>query len=162
MTDQIKTADLVDTSDDDVRYCEHQWKMFGRQRSFHGEIATLKTFEDNRLLRETLSGDGKGKVLVVDGGGSLRCALVGDRMAALAQANGWRGLVIRAAIRDSEDIDRLDFCVLALGQSPKKSGKTGQGEIGVPLTFGNVEFRTGAYLYADADGVLVSDVAIHS
>lgn len=161
MTDIVKTADLVDTNDAEVRFCEMQWRMYGRLKGFHGEVVTLKTFEDNRLLRATLEGDGKGRVLVVDGGGSLRCALVGDQIAALGQANGWRGLLINGAIRDSADIDAMDFCVMALGQAPKKSGKTGHGARDVPLVFGNVEFRTGQYLYADTDGVLVADRAVH-
>jgi RraA famliy len=161
MTDMIRTADLVDTNDEDVRFCEMQWKSFGRRDGFHGEIATVRTFEDNRLLRETLGGDGSGKVLVIDGGGSLRCALVGDQIAALARSNGWRGLLINGAIRDSADIARMDFCVMALGQAPKKSGKTGHGVRGVPVRFGNVEFRPGDYLYADADGVLVADRPVH-
>lgn len=161
MTDIVKTADLVDTNDDEVRFCEMQWRTYGRRKGFHGEVVTVKTFEDNRLLRATLEGDGTGKVLVVDGGGSLRCALVGDQIAALAQGNGWRGLVINGAIRDSTDIDAMDFCVMALGQAPKKSGKTGHGARDVAIVFGNVEFRAGQYLYADADGVLVADKALH-
>lgn len=161
MTDIVKTADLVDTNDAEVRFCEMQWKTYGRRKGFHGEVVTLKTFEDNRLLRATLESDGAGRVLVVDGGGSLRCALVGDQIAALGLANGWRGLLIHGAIRDSVDIDAMDFCVMALGQAPKKSGKTGHGARDVPLAFGNVEFRTGQYLYADADGVLVADKAVH-
>lgn len=162
MTDIIKTADLVDSHDAEVRFCEKQWKSYGRRKGFHGEIVTLKTFEDNRLLRATLEENGTGKVLVVDGAGSLRCALVGDQIAALGQVNGWRGLLINGAIRDSADIDTMDFCVMALGQAPKKSGKTGHGARDVPLVFGNVEFLTGAYLYADADGVLVADGPVHS
>lgn len=161
MTDIIKTADLVDSNDADVRFCEMQWKSYGKRKGFHGEIVTLKTFEDNRLLRTTLEGDGTGKVLVVDGAGSLRCALVGDQIAALGQTNGWQGLLINGAIRDSADIDAMDFCVMALGQAPKKSGKTGHGAVGVTLMFGNVAFHTGHYLYADADGVLVADRAVH-
>nr|CAD6429193.1 ribonuclease [Rhizobium sp. Q54] len=162
MTDVIRTADLVDTNDKDVRFCEMQWKSFGRRDGFHGEVVTIRTFEDNRLLRETLGGDGSGKVLVVDGGGSLRCALVGDQIAALAQSNGWKGLLINGAIRDSADIAGMDFCVMALGQAPKKSGKTGHGARGLPVRFGNVEFRMGDYLYADADGVLVADRPVHA
>jgi RraA famliy len=161
MTDVIRTAHLVDTNDEDVRFCEMQWKSFGRRDGFHGEVVTIRTFEDNRLLRETLGDDGSGKVLVVDGGGSLRCALVGDQIAALAQSNGWKGLLINGAIRDSADIGAMDFCVMALGRAPKKSGKTGHGVRGAPVRFGNVEFRPGDYLYADADGVLVADRPVH-
>jgi regulator of ribonuclease activity A len=160
--EMLKTADLVDTNDADVRFCEMQWKSYGQRPAFHGEIVTLKTFEDNRLLRETLEGDGSGKVLVVDGGGSLRCALVGDQIAAIGEKNGWRGLVIHGAIRDAADIDLMDFRVLALGQSPKKSGKTGHGARDVLVRFGNVDFVPGQYLYADGDGVLVSDGPVHS
>ncbi|MCB5204582.1 ribonuclease E activity regulator RraA [Neorhizobium sp. T786] len=161
MTNSLKTADLVDTNDTEVRFCEMQWKSFGSRNGFHGEIVTIRTFEDNRLLRETLEGDGHGKVLVVDGGGSLRCALVGDLIAALGQANGWQGILINGAIRDSADLAGMDFCVMALGQSPKKSGKTGHGIRGVPVRFGNVEFATGQYIYADGDGVLVADRPVH-
>lgn len=162
MTDIIKTADLVDTNDDDVRFCEIQWQTFGKRRGFHGEVVTLKTFEDNHLLKQTLEGDGTGKVLVVDGGGSLRCALVGDVIAGLGQRNGWRGIVINGAIRDGADLNHMDFCVMARGQAPKKSGKTGHGSLHASLLFGNVTFRTGDYLYADEDGVLVADKAVHS
>lgn len=161
MTDIMKTADLVDSNDDDVRFCEIQWKVFGKRRGFHGEVVTLKTFEDNRLLKQTLERDGTGKVLVVDGGGSLRCALVGDVIAELGRGNGWRGVVINGAIRDSAELSGLDFCVMALGQAPKKSGKTGHGLLNVSLRFGNVTFRTGDYLYADEDGVLIADKAVH-
>jgi regulator of ribonuclease activity A len=161
VTEIIKTADLVDTNDDNVRFCEMQWKSFGKRSGFHGEIVTLKTFEDNRLLKQTLEGDGTGKVLVVDGGGSLRCALVGDVIAGLGLSNGWRGILINGAIRDSVELNDMDFCVMALGQAPKKSGKTGHGTRDVSLRLGNILFRTGDYLYADSDGVLVADRPVH-
>lgn len=162
VTTIIKTADLVDTHDDEVRFCEIQWKTFGRRRGFHGEIVTLKTFEDNRLLKQTLEGDGAGKVLVVDGGSSLRCALVGDVIAGLGRSNGWRGLLINGAIRDSAELNGMDFCIMALGQAPKKSGKTGYGALDGAIRFGNVTFHSGYYLYADDDGVLVADRAVHA
>jgi regulator of ribonuclease activity A len=151
-----KTADLVDAHDALVRHCQLPFRLFGTRRVFHGEIVTLKTFEDNALLRKCLEGDGHGKVLVVDGGASPRVALVGDQLGALALKNGWRGLVLNGAVRDVLALAALDLGVCALGSSPKKSSKLGTGTLGVPVHFGGVDFIPGQFVYADDDGVLVS------
>jgi regulator of ribonuclease activity A len=155
-----KTADLIDGHDDKLTFCDYPLIKFGQAEGFEGEIVTLKTFEDNALLRETLEQPGKGRVLVVDGGGSTRLAIVGDQIAALGMNNGWAGLVLNGSIRDSLEIDALDFAVFAVGTSPKKSTKTGAGFKDVPVRFGDVTFVPGHYLYADADGILVSDAPV--
>ncbi|MET0528465.1 MAG: ribonuclease E activity regulator RraA [Microvirga sp.] len=157
----IKTADLVDTHDAETRFCHLPLRLFGQRRFFHGRIATLRTFEDNVILKRRLEQNGEGQVLVVDGGGSTRCAIIGDQIAAIAQANGWSGLVINAALRDVAEIDAMDFGIFALGHSPKKSTKVGFGVENQVVTFGNVDFVPGHMLYADEDGVLVSTRAIH-
>lgn len=152
-----KTADLVDEHDDKLTFCDHPLIMFGQAEGFEGEIVTLRTFEDNKLLREILEQPGKNRVLVVDGGGSTRLAIVGNQIASLAMENGWAGLVLNASIRDSAVIDTMDYAVFALGTSPKKSTKTGTGFQNLPVTFGNVTFMPGHYLYADPDGILVAE-----
>lgn len=152
-----KTADLVDGHDDKLTFCDYPLTKFGQAEGFEGEIVTLKTFEDNSLLREILQQPGNGRVLVVDGGASTRVAIVGDRIAALAMNNGWAGLVLNGSIRDSVDIDAMDYAVFAVGTSPKKSTKTRAAVKDVAVTFGDVTFVPGHYLYADADGILVSE-----
>lgn len=152
----MKTADLVDKFDADVMFCELPFLKFGKRRMFSGEIATVKCFEDNVLLRATLEEPGNGRVLVVDGGGSKRLAILGDMIAEISRDNGWAGLVINGSIRDSAEINAMDVGVFCLATSPKKSSKTGAGSRDVPVSFGGVEFRPGAYVYCDADGVLVA------
>lgn len=152
----MKTADLVDEHDAQVKLCQLQFQLLGKRRQFHGRIATVKCFEDNALLKQKLSEAGEGRVLIVDAGASLRVAVVGDLIGGLALTNGWSGLIINGAIRDSVELSALDFAVCALGRSPKKSGKKGTGETDVPVSFGGVEFVPGQFVYADDDGVLVS------
>jgi regulator of ribonuclease activity A len=120
----------------------------------------VSTFCDNALIREVLLTNGDGRVLVVDGGGSLHAALVGDMIAGLALANGWSGLVIFGAVRDVVALRALDVGIKALGSNPMKSAKRGIGAVDVPLSFGGVLFRPGAWLYSDDDGILVSDAAL--
>ncbi|HNI74471.1 MAG TPA: ribonuclease E activity regulator RraA, partial [Accumulibacter sp.] len=126
-------------------------------KSFSGQIVTLKIFEDNSLVREVFAEDGQAKVLVIDGGGSLRCALIGDQLALLAQKNGWAGAVVYGCIRDSTDIEQIDLGIKALNTHPLKSVKKGLGERNLSVTFGGVSFKPGQWLYADADGIIVSD-----
>jgi regulator of ribonuclease activity A len=156
----MKTADLVDDHDERVALCDLPWRRFGRVRSFWGPIATVRCCEDNALLKRTLQERGDGRVMVVDGGGSTRRALIGDQIAAILAASGWAGIVINGAIRDSAEIDAMPVGVFCLGTTPKKSAKDGAGEQGVPVAFGGVEFRPGAFVYCDADGVLVSADAL--
>ncbi len=151
------TADLVDEFEDRVHSCTVQFRQFGGRLRFGGPIRTVKTREDNALIKATLSQPGQGAVLVIDGGGSLQAALVGDIIAGLALANGWAGLVIFGAIRDTVALAQLDLGIKALGSNPRKSGKTGAGELDVAVEFGGVSFRPGHWLYSDEDGVLVAD-----
>lgn len=153
----MKTADLVDEHDASVRLCDLPFRRFGRVGSFWGPIATVECFEDNALLKSMLQEPGRGRVMVVDGGGSRRRALIGDQIAARLKASGWTGIVINGAIRDCAEIDAMEVGVFCLATSPKKSAKAGTGRREVPVSFGGVEFRPGQYAYCDADGVLVSD-----
>ena len=160
----FKTPDLCDEFEADlgksVRVVAPMFQRYGGRTSFSGEIVTLKIFEDNSLVREAFGEDGTGKVLVIDGGGSMRCALVGDQLAILAQKNGWEGVVVYGCIRDSGDINGIDIGVRALNTHPQKSIKKGVGDRGIAVTFGGVTFNPGEYLYADEDGVLVSSKSL--
>jgi regulator of ribonuclease activity A len=149
------TADLVDQHGEALQSCDLQLRQFGGRQRFHGPIRTVVCFQDNALVRKVLSEPGDGAVLVVDGGGSLHTALVGDLIAGLAQASGWAGLVINGAVRDVEALGGLDIGIKALGSNPRKSAKRGAGEVDVPVTFGGTTFRPGQHLYSDEDGVVV-------
>jgi regulator of ribonuclease activity A len=151
------TADLVDAYVDRLQSCETQLRSFGGRAAFAGPIRTIATLQDNALVKQLLSTPGQGAVLVIDGGGSLRCALVGDLIAGLAVANGWSGLVINAAVRDVAALRVLPIGIKALGSNPLKSSKRGIGAIDVPVAFGGVLFAPGAFLYSDDDGIVVSD-----
>ncbi len=148
------TADLLDAHPD-AAVCDLPLRQFGGVDSFEGAIATVRCFEDNVLLRQLVSGPGDGRVLVVDGGGSLRVALVGDNIASLALGNGWAGIVLNACVRDSATLRTLALGIKALGTHPKPSAKNGDGEVDVPVTFGGVTFTPGARLVSDDDGVVV-------
>jgi regulator of ribonuclease activity A len=152
-----KTADLVDAHGTAVQSCAAQFRQFGGRLNFHGPVRTVKTFEDNALVKQTLSTAGGGAVLVIDGEASLRCALVGDVIAGLAQNNGWAGLVIWGAVRDTVALASLDIGIKALGSNPWRSSKTGIGQLDVPVSFGGVEFRPGLWLYSDEDGLLIAE-----
>ncbi|QRM19103.1 ribonuclease E activity regulator RraA [Dechloromonas sp. TW-R-39-2] len=156
----FKTPDLCDEFESDIgkslRIVSPMFQRYGARATFSGEIVTLKIFEDNSLVRTAFAEDGKGKVLVIDGGGSLRCALVGDQLAILAQKNGWEGVVVYGCIRDSVDINGIDIGVRALNTHPQKSIKKNVGDRDIAATFGGVTFNPGEWLYADEDGVLVS------
>lgn len=153
----MKTADLVDAYDHLVRFCHLPFLRFGRRPSFFGPVATLKCHEDNVLLKAELQKPGDGRVMVVDGGGSTRVALLGDNLARFMVDNGWAGIVINGAIRDSAEVSRMDVAVRCLGVTPKKSVKQGAGTVGGTVSFGGVEFTPGSWVYADADGVLVAE-----
>lgn len=132
------------------------FKAFGRQSAFSGPATTLKVFEDNALVRSALEMPGNGHVLVVDGGGSLRCALVGGNLGALAERNGWAGLIVDGCIRDSEEIDACHIGVRALAAHPQRSIRKGAGERDITVTVAGVAVHPGDWIYADADGVLVA------
>jgi len=154
------TADLCDAHGDNVNIAEPVFAVFGQKTDFHGPIETIKTFEDNSLVRACLEEPGEGKVLVVDGGASMRCALLGDNLAQLAVDNNWAGLVIYGCIRDSGVIDGMDVGVRALNTHPRKSVKRNFGDRNLPVHFAGVVFTPGHYLYADADGIIVSPEAL--
>lgn len=151
----VVTADLYDELGEGIQSVPIQFHRYGARTAFDGPIRTVRCFEDNALLKATVSTPGEGAVLVVDGGGSLERALMGDMIAEIAVQNGWAGVVINGVIRDGVAISSLDLGVKALGTNPRKSSKTGEGEIDVPLEFGGVTFRVGAHLYSDEDGILV-------
>lgn len=152
----FQTTDLCDAFGDAVKVAAPILRSFGGASRFHGRIATLKLFEDNGLVRRRLEEAGAGRVLVIDGGGSLRCALVGDQLAALAQTNGWAGLVVHGCIRDTAAIGRLPIGLLALAPHPRKTVKNYTGESDVPVHFAGIDFLPGEWLYADEDGLIVS------
>jgi len=152
----VNTTDLSDAHPDGVQIPEPIFGDFGGEIKFAGPIATVKTFEDNTLVRTMLETPGNGRVLVVDGGGSMRCALLGDNLAKLAIDNGWKGVVINGCLRDSESIGELPVGVKALGVHPRKSLKKNYGWSEVPVTFAGVTFTPGHWLYADMDGIVVS------
>lgn len=151
------TADLVDEHGEVIASCDLQLRQFGGRRLFTGVVRTVACLEDNALVKSTLAQAGAGQVLVVDGGGSLHTALMGDLIAATAVANGWAGVVINGAVRDVAALRRLDLGVKALGSNPRKSSKDGRGESDVPVTFGGVQFRPGQQLWSDDDGIVVLD-----
>lgn len=158
----IKTADLFDQFADELQSCDLPLRDYGGRSSFHGPIATVDCREDNLLVRETLAGPGDGRVLVVDGGGSPRTALLGDVLADLGRSNGWAGVIIHGAIRDVEALAALDFGVRALGSNPRKSAKAGAGTVGQPVRFGGVVFVPGYHAYVDADDIAVARWTLHT
>lgn len=157
---EIQTAELCDANERTIKVCAPMFRSFGGKTNFGGQIATLKVFEDNSLVRSTLESPGNGRVLVVDGGGSMRCALVGDQLALLGVKNGWAGIIVYGCIRDSKAIGAMDLGVFALGTHPLKSIKKGVGDTGIAVTFGGVSFAPGDFVYADEDGVIVSEHAL--
>lgn len=149
------TADLVDAHETVIASCSTQFRNLGGKARFAGPIRTVRCHRDNALLKSILSTPGEGAVLVVDGGGSLASALVGDIIAGLAVTNGWAGIIVNGVIRDSVAIAGLPLGVKALGTNPLKSAKKGAGEADIPVTFGDCTFTPGQWVYADEDGIAV-------
>ena len=152
----MKTADLIDDHADVLRLIHLPFRRFGTKEHLAGRAQTVKCFEDNTVLRAQLGTPGDGRILVVDGGGSTRIAVLGDRLVELGLDNGWAGIVLNGAIRDSVKIAAMDTLVFALGTTPVKSAKDGLGKAGCPIELGGVRVMPGDWIYADADGVLVS------
>lgn len=150
----IITADLYDERGEELQSCTLQFRQYGDRPAFDGVIATVQCHEDNALVKAALSEPGAGRVLVVDGGGSLGAALMGDNIAALAAGNGWAGVIINGAVRDVVALRGIGLGIKALGANPRKSRKDGTGARDVPVTFGGVTFQPGAHLYSDDDGIL--------
>lgn len=151
----IATADLYDERGDALDSLALQLHDIGGRPAFDGPVRTVRCHRDNALVKAVLASPGQGAVLVVDGGGSLESALVGDLIAASAVANGWAGIIVHGAVRDRAAIAQLPLGVKALGSNPRKSAKDGAGEVDVPVEIAGVVFRPGAHVWADADGVLV-------
>lgn len=155
------TCDLCDTNEDkladgSLAVLPPVFQKFGKRPAFCGPAATLKVFEDNVLVRSALETPGEGRVLVVDGGGSLRCALVGGNLGVLAEKNGWAGILVNGCIRDSDEINACDIGVRALATHPQRSVRKGIGERDLRVTIAGVAVNPGDWIYADADGVLVA------
>jgi len=156
----FKTTDLYDEYLEALQVAAPIFRDYGGRQKFSGQIVTLKALEDNSYLKASFESDGKGKVLVVDSAGSMRCAMMGDVMAALGASNGWEGVVINGCIRDSADVARVDIGVKALATIPRKTIKRNQGVMDIPLRFAEVVFNPGDYLYADEDGIVIAKHAI--
>ena len=157
----LATADLCDAHPDAVKVCQTPFRSFGQVAAFHGPIRTLSVLDDNALVRQVLERPGHGAVLVINGGGSLKRALVGDNLAKLAVDNGWAGIIVHGAIRDSGVIDTMGVALKALGTIPMRADRDAIGEIDIPIAFGGVIFTPGDWLYADEDGVVVSAQRLH-
>ena len=155
----FSTPDLSDEAPD-ARAIELPLRNYGGHQRFCGRAVTIKCHEDNSLVKQCVGEPGEGCVLVVDGGGSRRRALLGDMLAEQAAANGWSGLVINGVIRDVDEIGGTPLGVQALGTCPVKTEKLGAGQRGIPLHFGGVVIAPGDYIYADNNGVLVSGKAL--
>lgn len=158
----FNTADLYDAHSGNVQVAEPIFRDYGGNPAFHGPVKTLKVFEDNSLVRQALEQEGEGRVLVVDGGGSMRCALLGDNLGALAIENGWAGLLVYGCVRDSSLLKTMGLGVKALGTNPRRSVKKGAGDEEVLVTFAGLTIHSGDHLYADEDGIIVSTSPLHS
>ncbi|NJK90233.1 MAG: ribonuclease E activity regulator RraA [Myxococcales bacterium] len=153
----FSTADLSDVHGDRVQVVELSFRSFGGHPRFHGPVRTVLTVLDNSKVKEALESSSRGEVLVVDAGGDLRAAMVGDRLAASAAENGWAGVVVVGAVRDVRVLAQTPVGIFALGSCPRRSDRRGRGERDVPLQLQNVIVMPGQVLYADEDGVLVAD-----
>ncbi|HJM99381.1 MAG TPA: ribonuclease E activity regulator RraA [Acidimicrobiales bacterium] len=153
--DLFATADLLDVFPE-AEVLPLRFFSYGQRTKFYGETVTVIAPEDNTLVRQTLESEGHGKVLVVDGEGSLNCALLGDRLAALAIENNWHGVIINGCIRDSAVIQDMPIGIKAIGTNPRKSVKRGLGEVGTKMQIADIDINTGSWIYADSDGVIIA------
>ena len=150
------TADLVDEFEDVLKSCSIQFRDIGARKQFFGPVRTVRCCRDNQLIKSLLNEPGDGAVLVVDGGGSLESALMGDMIAAAGIKNGWAGCVIYGAVRDVTTLASLDFGIKAVGVNPLKSAKLGEGVVDADIEFGGVRFAQGQWIYCDEDGLVVA------
>lgn len=155
-TINYSTPDLCDAHPGSVSVAEPIFKSYGQRKSFGGQIVTVKCFEDNSRVKELAAQDGTGKVMVVDGGGSLKRALLGDLIAQSASTNGWEGFIIYGAIRDVDVIEDIEIGVKALNSIPLKTNRKGLGEKNVEVSFSGVTFKPGEYVYSDQTGIVIS------
>lgn len=152
----FKTADICDDHPEQVQVAEPIFGDFGGRDVFYGPISTIKAHEDNSRVREAVAEAGDGRVLVIDGGGSLRRSMLGDMLAEKAVSNGWAGVIIHGALRDSLDIGQMDIGVKAMGTIPLKTDKRGEGQRDIPVHFADVTFNPGEWVYADHDGIVTT------
>ncbi len=153
---EIVTPDIFDRYHEEIEVVDLQFRSFGRRLAFAGPCVTVKCLEDNRIVAELAGRQGEGRVMVIDGGGSMRVAMMGDVLAERAMTNGWVGAVIHGVVRDSPQIDRLEFAIKALGTTCRRRTVELAGAVDVPVTFGGVTFRSGDWVYADVDAVVRS------
>ncbi|MBG6218662.1 regulator of ribonuclease activity A [Arthrobacter sp. CAN_A6] len=151
----IFTADIYDERGEAFQSVTTQFESLGGEHHFHGPVRTVRCFEDNSVLKALIATPGDGAVLVVDGGGSLACELMGGMMAHTAHANNWAGIILNGAVRDRTELAEIPIGIKALGSNPRKSSKNGSGEQDIDVNFGGVTFRTDALIYCDRDGILV-------
>ncbi|SHI04590.1 ribonuclease E activity regulator RraA [Ferrimonas marina] len=151
------TSELCDLYGDQIDVVEPMFSNFGGCPSFGGQIHTVKCFEDNSAIAEALEQDGQGKVLLVDGGGSMRRALVDQELANLAVSNQWEGLVIYGSVRDVDALEDLDLGIMALASIPVGASQHGEGQLDVPVNFGGVTFMPEDHLYVDSTGIILSE-----
>jgi regulator of ribonuclease activity A len=156
----FKTADLSDAHEGMLQIVAPGLMNFGGSKRFHGEIVTIRSLDDNSRVREQIRTPGQGKVLVIDNEASMRCAMLGDMMAAALHENGWSGVVVNGCIRDAADIGEMDIGVKALATNPLRSVKEGRGEANVEVEFLGANFRPGEFLYSDEDGIILSPNAL--
>jgi regulator of ribonuclease activity A len=159
------TTDLCDAyesklAEGSLRVLAPLFQSFGKRVMFSGRVKTLKTFEDNSLVKQAVESPGEGRVLVVDGAASLRCALLGGNLAKAAAQNGWAGVILNAPVRDADEIDTYDVGVRALATVPVRSQKRGLGEYDVTLNFAGATIKSGEWCYVDRDGILISDIEL--
>lgn len=152
----IVTPDICDAHPE-VTVLDPIFVNVGGRESFCGPVRTVKCFEDNSLVKEAVAEPGEGAILVVDAGGSMRCAMLGDLVAEQALENGWTGVIMYGCVRDVDVLAEMEFGVQALGTHPRKSEKRGEGVRDVPVTFAGATLRPGQWLYADNNGILVAD-----
>ncbi|HFD12489.1 MAG TPA: RraA family protein [Crenotrichaceae bacterium] len=152
------TANLCDrySTSSRLQIASPDFKSYGKKSSFYGQISTIKVFEDNVIVRQALKETVNNRILVLDGGGSKRCALLGDNIASIASVNQWQGIIVNGCVRDSEQLVKIPIGIMALGVHPLKSNKNGHGERDIPVCFSGIIFNHDDYLYADADGIVVS------
>lgn len=160
MTDFPATADICD-SNPSAQVADPNFRDYGGIGRFFGPVETVRCFEDNSMVRQALELPGVGRILVVDGGGSMRCALVGDQLGALAVANGWAGIVVEGCVRDTAALRQLPLGVRALGSNPMRGARRGQGQMSVMVRIGRMDVRSGWWLYADDDGIVTVPEPIH-
>ena len=156
----FSTPDICDDFLADLQILEPLFSEYGNSEQFSGEVVTIKCFEDNTLLKKMLGTDGAGKVMVVDGGGSIRRALLGDMLAAMAVDNGWQGVLINGCVRDVEILKTINLGIRALNCHPLRSDKRNEGQLNVAVTFAGADIKPGQYLYADENGIVVANAKL--